>query len=418
MKAILTLTLMLAAVTAATPATKRPPAATTARADSLFAAGEFDAADALYRSVLAAAPADTHALLRHGGIALLSNRLADARAALTQVLARDTSNIRARSLLAESWYRADEFEKAVPLLRALHRDPAAAKLESFAGTTPNAIEGDTATLPFVQTDPLPLIQVRVNGSEPVYFLIDTGGGETLIDSTFAQKIGAEQFGSQMGTFAGDQKGSLAHGRIDSLRLGSIVMRRLPVRIRDTRRFAMVAGGRQVDGILGTVALYHFLATLDYSHGALVLRRRGGQPTAIAPGAIEVPFWLAGDHLMVARGALGSAPSMMWFVDTGLAGAAFTAPESTLAAAGIRPQGQGGEGVGGGGRVKVMPFPIDRLSLGDARAAGLMGFLGPFPASLEWSEGFRIGGLISHGFFRGYALTFDFDRMRLVLVPRS
>src|SRR5204863_7309692 len=131
------------------------------------------ASDALYRSVLAAAPADTHALLRHGGIALLSNRLDEARAALTPVLARDTSNTRARSLLAESWYRVDAFEKAAPLLRALHRDPAAAKLESFAGTRPNAIEGDTATLPFIQTDPLPLIQVRVNGSDPVYFLIDT-----------------------------------------------------------------------------------------------------------------------------------------------------------------------------------------------------------------------------------------------------
>lgn len=430
MKTIFALVLLLVLISGAAPGTKKLPATTMKRADSLFAAGQFDASDALYRNVLAAAPADTHALLRHGQVALLGNHLDEARTALTQVLARDTSNIRARSLLAESWYRVDAFEKAAPLLRALHRDPAAAKLEGFAGTTPNAIEGDAATLPFIQTDPLPLIQVRVNGSDPVYFLIDTGGGETLIDSTFARQIGAVQFGSQMATFAADQKGSLAHGRIDSLRLGSIVMRRVPVRIRDTRRFAMVAGGRQVDGILGTVALYHFISTLDYPKGALILRRRTEaalrQPLGrmsinvdgSGPQMIEVPFWLAGDHLMVARGALGSAPSMMWFIDTGLAGAAFTAPESTLAAAGIRPQGQGGEGIGGGGLVKVMPFPIDRLSLGDARASGLMGFLGPFPPSLEWSEGFRIGGLISHGFFRGYTVTFDFDRMRLVLVPRS
>ena len=60
-------------------------------------------------------------------------------------------------------------------------------------------------------------------------------------------------------------------------LGSIVMRHVPVRIRDTRGFAMVAGGRRVDGILGTVALYHFISTLDYPHGALVLRPAEGGP---------------------------------------------------------------------------------------------------------------------------------------------
>ena len=44
--------------------------------------------------------------------------------------------------------------------------------------------------------------------------------------------------------------------------------------------------------------------------------------------------------------------------------------------------------------------------------GLPGVAGAFPPSLEHSEGFRIAGLISHAFFRPYAVTFDFDRMRL------
>jgi hypothetical protein len=40
------------------------------------------------------------------------------------------------------------------------------------------------------------------------------------------------------------------------------------------------------------------------------------------------------------------------------------------------------------------------------------FAGPFP--LENTFGFRIGGLISHGFFRPYAVAFDFNGMRLLL----
>jgi hypothetical protein len=40
--------------------------------------------------------------------------------------------------------------------------------------------------------------------------------------------------------------------------------------------------------------------------------------------------------------------------------------------------------------------------------------GPFPASLERSQGFRIGGIVSHAFFRPWRVTFDFEAMRLSL----
>jgi hypothetical protein len=38
--------------------------------------------------------------------------------------------------------------------------------------------------------------------------------------------------------------------------------------------------------------------------------------------------------------------------------------------------------------------------------------------MEHSQGFRIAGVISHGFFKRYALTFDFDSMTLCLEPSS
>ena len=41
------------------------------------------------------------------------------------------------------------------------------------------------------------------------------------------------------------------------------------------------------------------------------------------------------------------------------------------------------------------------------------FLGNFP--LENALGFRIGGIISHGFLRPYAVTFDFENMLCYLV---
>ena len=57
-----------------------------------------------------------------------------------------------------------------------------------------------------------------------------------------------------------------------------------------------------------------------------------------------------------------------------------------------------------------------LSLGEARREGLVGVAGVFPPQLERAYGFRIGGLVSHGFLRDYAVTFDFERMVIVLDP--
>lgn len=107
--------------------------------------------------------------------------------------------------------------------------------------------------------------------------------------------------------------------------------------------------------------------------------------------------------------------MMFFGDTGLAGAGFTCPTSTVKAAGLElRREQAGKGQGGGGEVAVVPFVVDELSLGEVRRQHIDGMAGPFPPKLEWDLGFHLGGLISHQFFRSGALTLDFAAMRLRL----
>jgi hypothetical protein len=203
--------------------------------------------------------------------------------------------------------------------------------------------------------------------------------------------------------------------VDSLRLGGITLCDVPVHIQDTGRYSGVAMGLRVSGVLGTSVLRHFLFTLDYPAGHLRLRPRGHGLAMATDSAIVVPFWMGSDHLILARGTLAAGPSVLWFVDTGLAGAAFTCPESTLREAGLPiPADIGASGTGGGGRVKVMPFSVPRITLGGAEAKNLMGFLGPFPPTLERGQGYRIAGIVSHGFLRPWAVTFDFDRMQMAL----
>ena len=62
----------------------------------------------------------------------------------------------------------------------------------------------------------------------------------------------------------------------------------------------------------------------------------------------------------------------------------------------------------------IPFMVDELALGDASERDIHATFGPFPPQLEDAYGFRVGGLISHEFFRPYALTVDFVSMRYLL----
>lgn len=385
----------------------------------LFEKGEFDQARLIYARESTRDPKDFEAALGVGKIAVLRNDLNEAERWLTKAIELKPEDRTAKAYLAEAFYRRDQFQKAAPLMRQIGQDAAATKLESFQDKIPYRIEGnaDVSHVKFVQTDPLPVVAGKVNGAAEVNFLIDTGGGELIIDPEFAKEIGVSSVGFTTGTYAGGAQASSGHGRIDSLTLGDFVIRNLPVQILESRRFSAVAKGKRIDGIIGTVLLYHFLSTLDYPGGELVLRRKTTQ-TVPADGLISVPFWLAGDHVMVAWGSANGARSL-FFIDTGLAGGGFTAPESMVKAANIKlMETQARTGLGGGGTVRVVPLVVEELTLGDARQNNIAGAFGAFPPPLENRFGFRIGGLISHTFFRPYAVTFDFTEMKIILKSAS
>jgi predicted aspartyl protease len=388
-------------------------------ADALFRRGKFQEAEKVYGEVAAKNANDFQAVARLGHIALLSNRLADAEKWLDKATQLDPQATSVKLLLAEVFYRQDKFDRATPLFRAAKKEAVARKLESFKDITPNEIQGEakSTVLKFVVTDPLPLVRVRVNGKEDAIFLIDTGAAEVILDPEFAKQVGAKEFGSEEGSFAGGKTAKFGHGRIDSLTLGDFTIHNVPVHLLNTRRFSAAFGDNRVDGIIGTVLFYHFLATLDYPQGQLVLRRNTKEARKAFETdkkAVVVPCWMAGDHYLVAWGRMDQSLPLLFFVDTGLAGGGVTCPESTLTEAGIKLSDKvAEEGVGGGGKVKVVPFIVKKLTLGEATEPNVRGlFQGAFP--LENALGFRMGGIISHGFFRPYALTFDFTEMRLLL----
>jgi predicted aspartyl protease len=393
------------------------------QAERLFGRGLFGAAETAYRALAAQHPGHPVAAGRLGQLALYANRLPEARSWLGQAQRLAPRHPALAALLAEVCYREDDFAAAAAHLRAIGRVELAEKLAAFAGLTPYALHaaGPSASLPWLVREPLPLVRAGVNGME-ANLLIDTGAGETVLDAAFAAQAQVLRQGSEPGMFAGGRTAAVAHGQVEQLDLDAFALRHVPVQLYDTQRlFAPFFPDTPVHGIIGTVLLYHFTATLDYPGGVLRLLRRGvvdPGSAAASEGPSSVPFWLAGDHYVVAWGNINREHPVLMFIDTGMTGAAFAAPLSTAMEAALPVSvGDGATGYGGGGTVRAAPLVLSELWLGAAGQSGLSGLLlDAFP--LERQFGFRIGGLLAHDFFRPYRLTLDFTRMELSLYAGS
>ena len=385
-------------------------------ADTEFFLGHFDRARQLYE-VIPSSSANYGAAQRQlGAIALYENRLEEAQRLLLAVVDKDPNDVKADLLLAETASRSGDFAAASRWLVKAGRPERALAFEVFPDTTPYRVDSPAkrTRAPFVETDPLPLVEARIDG-KPGLFLLDTGAGEIVLDPDFAKETHTESVSSGTGTFAGGKTAPVTYARILKLSIGALDVANVPAILVSTAGFSGAAGGRPVAGVIGTSFLSRFRSTIDYPGGMLILEPRDAPPSP-APALADIPIWLVRDHFILTRGTLNDGPEEMLFVDTGLAGFAFTAPPSTLSDAGIPlPAATNTPPLPAAiGQSAAVPIPIRSLTLGSLRRENLTGLYGPFPRSLESSTGVHIGGIVSHMFFRPYAITFDFVHMKLVV----
>jgi len=430
-----------------------------AQADRLFQSGSFAEAQRDYAEIAAKDPKNFRAALQLGHIALLANKLDDADAWLHKALELKHGDADAKIMLAEALYRKNDFFHAARALQGLGPEDASklkiystlnvAKLESFRDDDPYKFErdaGESTRLPFIQSDPLPVVNVRINGGPEVAFFIDTGGSELLLDTDFARELGVKPMGAVEGTFSGGAHAEVQNGRVDSLTLGAWMLRNIPVGMLPLRGMSSAFGVKQINGCIGTNVLYQFFPTIDYRAGELILRKktaanvkrfdtagappnppgpkgrhstaRNAQPNRPASGAgttngIVVPIWMAGDHFMVAWGRVNTQPLSLYFVDSGLAGAGVKLAESVIKQAGIHlDESKAEPGEGGGGALKTIPYTVSEFTVGQIKEQSVAGiFDGPFPWENEF--GFHCSGMFGNDFMKGYAVTFDFTNMRII-----
>ncbi|MBV8197782.1 MAG: aspartyl protease family protein [Candidatus Eremiobacteraeota bacterium] len=380
--------LLAATLTAQTNA----PAAT---GDAAFARGDFDAAFRAYSAAVIVAPNDFGAVLGLGTMDLYRGDLAAAQLYLAKALQLNPSDDRAKRRM-----------------RALQQ------LQDKPGDFDISMTQSEADVPFVVTDPLPMIRAKINGAN-AFFLIDTGAPGVELSAATATRLHVPMHMSGEGVFAGGMKAQVFAGRIDSIEFPGVRIRGMPVGQLPSAMPTTLAG-RSYDGVIGTNLLRRFLSTLDYRDGKLILRPRSAsdsfETAAQKQKAAIVPMWLVPDHFIFARATVNGSFDGLFSIDTGGAGLGLTLTKASLAAANITPdQSKASSGFGGGGTVSVVPFTAVTVTLGSFTQKNVQGLYTPagdpygrFP--------FAVAGAISHEFFRNSALTFDFSARRLVVAP--
>ena len=344
----------------------------------------------------------------------------------------DDVRLKAQTKLVYVYYQTNQFAKAQGLFKGLEsriKLPYWDLLKAFGQEKPYQLSwpanAQKTEVPFLITDPLPIISVEVQGRQ-VYAFIDTGGDTFVLDPEAAATLGIKPLVSMTGTFAGGKKAEVGLGKADSLKIGEVTMTSVPITLLPTARFSegLTGGKYTLGGIIGTGVLKQFLATIDYVDARLTLRPRteAGRTALRAElkgrTIVEVPFIMASTHFMLTRGSLNDKENLTFFVDSGLASeSAFAAPNATLNYAGIEiPETkvqEGNIGGGGGAGYATGQFPIRELGLGPLTQKNLKGSYGVTPPTAFWGLGLIEDGLISHQFLRRYSWTIDFAEMMMI-----
>ena len=389
-------------------------------ASSLFKSGDFIGSQKVYQEILNTRPNDLKSLIYMGYTSLLFNRLDESEIWFNKVKEIKPNLPTLNYFMSEIYHRQKQFSKAAPLYRASGREAMAKKMEYFANIQPYEMdEGFNAiSIKFLVTDPLPVIEVTINNGYKGYFFIDTGVGEVILTEDFAKKININSFGVEKGGgFGGSKKAAYGHGSVSSITLGNLVVENVPIITLNLHNLEL--GGYKIDGAIGTVFLYQFLSTIDYKNEQLILRNKTkysiNDMAQKSQSPKIIPFVMADDHYMMARGTINNSDTMLLFVDTGLEGNAFTCPKSTLKKCELSYKKHlKNKAIGGGGYFTRYPMEIDKICLGNVCETNLHGQYGAFPAQIEKSFGFNVNGLISHEFFRRYSLTIDFVQMKYLI----
>jgi hypothetical protein len=257
------------------------------------------------------------------------------------------------------------------------------------------------------------LRLRVNGSEPHWFALDTGAGTTVINTTAAAALGLKMEGSHQARGAGGQvPSSIVRGvRLD---IGGARLEELTV---TTIALTAIenAMGHTMDGILGFEFFRRYVVELDYENLLINLYEPAGFEYGGRGESLPLTFELNHPYVRAKVAMPGREPVEGKFVlDTGsnlpLILLDSFVREKRLDESPTKTLKVTGRGVGG--EVSMPVGRTGRLMLG---SYSLEQPVTSFPQS-GWFAREGAAGNIGGAILRRFKVTFDYSRSRMFIEP--
>ncbi len=269
-------------------------------------------------------------------------------------------------------------------------------------------------IPFEYSHKEILVKVRLNGSEPLDFLFDTGATQTVID----RRTAAENFLDKQGNFNVTGVTGPVTTQMTAVRkfeLGDSALADVQALILDlmpqTRQM-----GKHICGIVGENVLNRFAVTIDFSKCQIVLHDAATYKPPAAAAAVS----FAQRQGPVVKASLNGTTELSFLVDTGAAFNNLPAKTASLFLAGQTPHMTEGTGLDG------RPVRLATIALGSVKLGGQTVKQVNFTYSVEQdsrlqSRGFIQSsniGVLGNPFWQNFILTLDYKFRRLILQPNS
>ena len=395
--------------------------ALTLSGDAFWAAGFFDEADREYERALAIDPESARA--RHGIARSLSSRsrLAEALDEVDGALMRAPTDSDIRALQGTILERLNQFANAAKAYDKYadllpRRESAAittarnraALLRSFSKRPPLQVSEDAAArthrLPFKLVNNKIVVTGRLNGVR-VEWVLDTGAERTGVSPEIASAAGVRAVTATLTAGVGRPGVRRVRlGRADSIEIGSLTVRNVPVAIR-----APVVGGaaRWQGQSLSPIAL-GFSVSVDYGRKQVALARVLNEE---ASSAVTLPMRV--QPLPLIRGTLNSTHPAYFVVDTG--GEVISIGADTADLLGMAPTRHIPLRVLGMSGLDEDAFLLPGVDLDfegvSLRRVGLAVLNLRAPSVLL---GYQVGGIVGHNFLSRYRVSIDVARSEVRL----
>ncbi len=302
------------------------------------------------------------------------------------------------------------------------------------------------TVPFEYSQGEIVCRGKVAGMEPLWFLIDTGTSNTIIDrSVAAQCLLPRGNDFRVSTWQGNVVAQTTW--LDKIEFGNLSINNINAQIADLSADSKQVG-RSIAGIIGMDVLSHYLLTIDYAKPSLIF----ADPTTSRPAdLVTIPF-VSNKNVNETgkppvpriKVTLPGADSTAMLIDTG---AAFNHLAASVAGKHLKEDinkaghGHTIEGTGLDGRpvqlglitldpIIVGSYKIHRITFTYPQTSGSSALLqkespastAPVPANLKaasddvLSNTLAVSGILGNPFFEHFIVILDCPFHRLLLKP--